>query len=379
MISKTTAVRKIQWGNLGFFLFTGIVGTIGAPLYVYFHGLTLWDTLLFVFYFFATGMSITVGYHRLFSHVTYKAHPVIQFLLLFFGSAAFEQSALKWSAQHRTHHTFVDTERDPYTVEKGFWYAHIGWLVFWKQPTEYENVTDLQKNKLVMFQHKYFNLCAWIAGVMVPVLIGALWGRPGGAFLLTVCFRIAFVHHMTFCINSVCHKMGNKTYDLESSARDHWFVALFTFGEGYHNFHHRFPSDYRNGIRWYHWDPSKWMIGALNFMGLVSDTKTVSPFRILYARITAQKLSVHKSLFHSNLEALKLALDARHAKVQKALERFEHAAVHYRKILNDKKAGMPDFQQIKDSAFQGFQAERTRFKKNYQVWKSFLQRIPAGV
>src|SRR3989338_3286557 len=107
-----------------------------------------------MFFFMAmTGLSVTVGYHRLFAHVSFKAHPLVRFLVLFFGAAAFEQSALKWAALHRTHHQYVDTEPDPYNIKVGFFYAHVGWIMFWKHGVDYQNVKDLQKSRLLMHQH----------------------------------------------------------------------------------------------------------------------------------------------------------------------------------------------------------------------------------
>jgi stearoyl-CoA desaturase (delta-9 desaturase) len=123
---------------------------------------------------------------------------------------------------------------------------------------------------------------------VAPLVVGMMTGHLLGAFLLSVCTRITLVSHSTFCINSVCHTFGKATYDPASSARDHWFVALLTNGEGYHNFHHRFPSDYRNGIRWYHWDPSKWTIQFLAALGLVERLNVSPEDKIQQAKIWAQ-------------------------------------------------------------------------------------------
>ena len=128
------------------------------------------------------------------------------------------------------------------------------------------------------------------AGVLFPVFLGALTGHALGAFLLSVCARLTLVHHATFCINSVCHTFGKPTYDPNATARDHWFVALLTNGEGYHSFHHRFPCDYRNGVRWYQWDPSKWAIALMVKAGWVSDLKMADE-RSINRAWTAAKLA----------------------------------------------------------------------------------------
>ena len=123
--------------------------------------------LLTVFYTFATGMSITVGYHRLFAHRAFKAHPVLQFLVLFFGAGAFEMSALGWASQHRTHHKYVDTERDPYNIKQGFFYAHIGWMLFWIQPIDYSNSKGMGRRLQAKADHFFtfsnaFSICFFV-------------------------------------------------------------------------------------------------------------------------------------------------------------------------------------------------------------------------
>lgn len=284
-----TATRKNNWVNITFFAVTTLAGVIGAPVYVYHYGISVAEVALFMFYFGATGLSITVGYHRLFAHNTYKTNHVVQFFLLFFGAAAFQQSALQWSSQHRDHHRYVDTDRDPYSIGKGFFYAHIGWLIFWKHETNYGNVKQLQNDALVMHQHRYYILWAIVAGIFTPALIGLLTGHLLGALLIGVGLRLTLVYHTTFFVNSVCHMFGTATYDIDSSARDNWFTALFNFGEGYHNFHHRFAADYRNGVRWYQFDPGKWMIAILEKLGLAWDLRRVSNFRILAARFAGEE------------------------------------------------------------------------------------------
>ena len=272
--------RKIRWLGLIFFLILHVVGIIGTPIYIYYRGLTLPELALFIFYVSVTGMSITAGYHRLFAHSTYKASPIIRFFLLFFGAATFEESALKWASQHRQHHLFTDTEHDPYGVNKGFWHAHIGWILFWRHRTNYNNVADLRKSKLVAHQHDHHEWWSIGGGIVLPMLIAFMIGRPLGGFIMTIALRMIIVLHSAFFINSFAHTFGSKPYDEVQSARDNWIGAFLTNGEGYHNFHHRFPSDYRNGIRWYHWDPTKWCIYTLSKLGLAWDLKKTSDQRI---------------------------------------------------------------------------------------------------
>ncbi len=370
--------RKTIWKNIIFFAVTTLLAVFGCPLYLWRHGLSVPEVALFAFYLVATGMSITVGYHRLFSHVTFKANPVMQFFLLFFGAAAFEQSALDWSSQHRDHHRYVDTEQDPYSIKKGFFYAHIGWLIFWEHETNHENVHDLRKNKLVMHQHENYLLWAVAAGIFLPVILGGLSGHMLGAFLFSVCLRLTLVYHSTFFINSVCHMFGKATYDIHATAKDHWFVALITNGEGYHNFHHRFPSDYRNGVRWYQWDPSKWFIALMSRMKLAWDLKTVSKYRILEARLTAENLRMLESLKETDdatrLQKVFETLRSRYEKIRQNLADWEKVSIQYREVLHARVSGYSKGIRLEaskkvDQAQKQFQAARAQ-------WVDLIQRNP---
>jgi stearoyl-CoA desaturase (delta-9 desaturase) len=275
--------RKVRWLGLVFFIVLHVVGIVGTALYVHYRGITAPEIALFLFFCAATGMSITMGYHRLFAHPTYKASPALRFFLLLFGAATFEESALKWSSQHRQHHLFADTEHDPYGVNKGFWHAHIGWIMFWRHRANYDNVKDLRRSRLVSHQHDHHAWWSVGGGLVLPMLIAWWIGHPLGGFIMAVCLRIVVVLHSSFFINSFAHTFGKKTYDSSQSARDNWIGALLTNGEGFHNFHHRFPMDYRNGVRWYHWDPTKWCIFLLSKVGLAWDLKRTSERRIAEA------------------------------------------------------------------------------------------------
>ncbi len=271
---------QVRWVGIIFFIIIHSIGFIIAPLYIWRQGLSKAEWILFATYFSLTSLSITVGYHRLFSHVTYKTIAPIRFLLLFFGAATFEQSALKWSSQHRQHHQFTDTPQDPYDITKGFWYAHVGWILFYKHRVNYDNSPDLQASRLVMHQHNWYSLWSVGAGMIIPMAIGFVIGQPIGVFIVTICLRLSLVANSAFFINSYAHMVGSRPYDKTISARDHWLGAILTNGEGYHNFHHKFPNDYRNGIRWYQWDPSKWLIFVFNKIGMAWDIKRTPDYHI---------------------------------------------------------------------------------------------------
>jgi stearoyl-CoA desaturase (Delta-9 desaturase) len=234
-----------------------------------------------------TGFSITAGYHRLFAHKTYEAKFPLRLLVLLFGASAFENSVLMWTSEHRRHHKHTDHEEDPYNIQKGFFYAHIGWLLFKLNPQPpYHNVRDLHNDRLVLWQHRHIHLLAVLMGFVLPAVAGFLYdGWPGalGGFLISGLARIVVVQHTTFFINSACHCMGRQPYSTRCSARDSFFLALFTLGEGYHNYHHEFQHDYRNGVKPWNWDPTKWLIWTLSKLHITSNLRRVAPAKIAAA------------------------------------------------------------------------------------------------
>ncbi len=230
------------------------------------------------------GLSITAGYHRLFAHRTYRPHAVVRWFFLVFGAATFQNSALSWSADHRAHHADTDGPGDPHAVVKGAWFAHVGWL--FRRRAASADVTrqsDLWAVRSIRLQHRFSVVVAVGAGLLLPALIAAQWGDFWGGLLVAGFLRVAVMLQTTFCINSLAHLVGRQRYDRDASARDSVLTALVTFGEGYHSFHHRFPFDYRNGVRWWQWDPGKWLIWSMSRVGLATKLRTASKSSIAKA------------------------------------------------------------------------------------------------
>ncbi len=278
--------REKDWTNILFLGGTPILGVFGTLAYALVNGVAWWEPTLCLVLFFSIGMSIGAGYHRYFSHRAYEMHPAAETFFLLFGSLALQNSVLIWARDHRNHHRYLDTEHDPYSVTRGFWWAHIFWM-FHKDDASrgFANVPDLLKNPRVMLQHKYSTKLGLVLGLGLPLAVGALFGRPLGGLLWLGFLRIALVHQTTFFVNSLAHIWGKRPFDGESTARDNGIVALLTHGEGWHNFHHRFPSDFRNGYRWWQWDPNKWVIGALAAVGLSRSLQRTPPHIIEEARL----------------------------------------------------------------------------------------------
>jgi stearoyl-CoA desaturase (delta-9 desaturase) len=268
--------KQIDWTNVFFLTLTPIVAIILSSIYFYYYKLNWPQVFLFIFFYLITGISITGGYHRLFSHHTYQTNNFIKLIYLVFGAGAFQNSALKWSHDHRIHHRHVDHEKDPYNINKGFFYAHIGWIFYKDENVDLDHYPkDLLHDKLVMWQHRNYFLIAITSGLLLPALMGHFIGSALGGLALSGFVRLVFVHHCTFFINSLCHVVGTRPYTEENTARDSFILAFFTYGEGYHNYHHHFPSDFRNGIHWYQFDPTKWLILSLSFIGFAKNLKKV--------------------------------------------------------------------------------------------------------
>jgi stearoyl-CoA desaturase (delta-9 desaturase) len=264
-----------------FVLFCAIVAAtiVGIPLYGYYYGFSLFDWVLSFVMYIVTGMGITVGYHRLVSHQSFECPNWVKACILVAGGWALQNSALKWGGDHIRHHAKTDEEEDPYNVTKGFWHSHCGWL-FYNTPYRTEKYEiRLRRDPIVMWQHRYY----WpivFTGLLLPFVLG-VWhgGWQGGisAFLLGGLFRMFMVLNSTFTINSLCHMVGTQPHGTHDSSRDSWLISFVSFGEGYHNFHHSYARDFRNGPKWYNFDPSKWIIYSLSMLGLANNLRRNDP------------------------------------------------------------------------------------------------------
>ncbi|CDZ80392.1 Fatty acid desaturase [Candidatus Rubidus massiliensis] len=269
---------------------------ISLPFYLLYvpnpSGLLIFSIILL----FLTGISITGGYHRYFSHKTFKTNKYVEFILLLFGSMTAQGSALRWAFDHRIHHAFVDTDNDPYSIKKGFWYAHFLWILKKPKKIDPKIVSDLLKNKLVCFQHEYYPLCLVTTNSIVVLLAYLLFDDFLGSIILAFGLRLFLLHHFTWFINSLAHTWGDKPFCQEQSAVNNYIIALLTFGEGYHNFHHTFANDYRNGIKWYHYDPTKWFIWILFKCNLAHSLKEIDSLTIKKRMILERKTILTQKL-----------------------------------------------------------------------------------
>ncbi|KAJ3167077.1 hypothetical protein HDU88_002414 [Geranomyces variabilis] len=249
-----------------------LVATPLAAVYSIFFVPLCWQTAVWsVLYYYITGFGITAGYHRLWSHRAYEATRPYQWAMAIAGAGAVQGSIKWWSRNHRSHHRWTDTDLDPYSAHKGFWHSHFLWLFVAEEHRKRGKVdiSDLSRDPVVSFQHKFFVPIMLFMGFIFPTLVAGLgWGDWWGGYMWAGITRLVVVHHATFCVNSLAHWLGEDTFDDRNSPRDHYITALLTLGEGYHNFHHEFPSDFRNAVKFWQYDPTKWLIWLASTVGL---------------------------------------------------------------------------------------------------------------
>ncbi len=333
MISRVP-LDRINWKTSVFLIGTFLLSITVVPLYLWKNGIDWFQFAFFIFMVFATGMSITLGYHRMMSHLAFKAHWSVRLFTLLFGAAAFENSAMLWCCEHRRHHKHVDGEGDPYDITKGFFHAHIGWLLF-KMEAEppFDNVADLQRDPLIAWQHKWIHPLAFGMSFLFTSAVGWAWGGAQGAlaaFLLAGVARVVVVQHSTFFINSLCHTIGNRPYSTRCTARNSWFMALLTFGEGYHNYHHEFQHDYRNGVKAWQFDPTKWAIWMLSKFGLTQNLRRVASEKILLAELGETQRKVQLKL------AAAEAAGSTHSLVAETIARMQEIAHEFASYRDEK-------------------------------------------
>jgi stearoyl-CoA desaturase (delta-9 desaturase) len=229
------------------------------------------DLLLLGILYALTGLGLTVGYHRMLTHRSFRPHPVVKGLLLLLGSMAVEGPALPWAATHIKHHALSDREGDPHSPVEGFWHAHVGWLFGASEgdPTVY--CPHLVKDRLVVFLSRTFVLWAALS-LVLPLVLGGWTGLLWGGLV-----RVFLTHHVTWSVNSICHTFGKRAFETRDRSRNEWVVGLLGFGEGWHNNHHAFPRSAFHGLQWWQVDLSGYLIWLLERLGLAREVYRVSP------------------------------------------------------------------------------------------------------
>lgn len=325
-IERTWQNAPRNWTAIIMFIVTSVPVITLVPWYGMTYGFSAEAWLAAVVFFIFCGTGITVGYHRLWSHNAYEAHPILRVWLALWGGAALENTILDWCSGHRDHHRHVDdNEKDPYSAKRGFWFSHIGWMLknYPSSRDNYDNVKNLQADPIVMWQYRNYGKIIFVMNFLLPLALGFIVGDVWGMLLLAGFVRIVATHHTTFFINSLAHIWGSRPYTDENTARDNHILAFFTFGEGYHNYHHIFQTDYRNGVKWWQWDPSKWMIKSASLIGLAGNLRTVSDFKIQRAKVTMQLKTAQKKLSSTSLKLPEIKLSELKLSIEKEYDEFK--------------------------------------------------------
>jgi stearoyl-CoA desaturase (delta-9 desaturase) len=319
--------RPFHWVNLSFLVATPILAAVLVPWYGIMYGYTAFEWVVFAIFMVLTGMGITAGYHRLWSHKAYDAPWPIRLWWAIWGAAACQNSILDWSADHRRHHKHTDhPTEDPYSASRGFVYSHIGWIVLKSEDDDFGNCKDLMRDPIVMWQAKYYLHIAVAVNLILPLMIGMLTGRIFGTLMLAGLLRLVLNHHFTFFINSLAHMWGTRPYSMKTSARDNPFLAFVTYGEGYHNFHHHFQYDYRNGVGIFKFDPTKWFIKASSWVGLATSLRTAPKHQLELARLQVQMDRLSSRLAKSDkYDAVKATLEEQYKAMRASIEAWSEA------------------------------------------------------
>ncbi|MBO3464168.1 acyl-CoA desaturase [Aetokthonos hydrillicola Thurmond2011] len=266
MTIASTTELKINWVNTLFF--AGVhIGALFALLPSNFSWKAVGVALLL--YWVTGGLGITLGFHRLVTHRSFQTPKLLEYFLVFCGTLACQGGPIEWVGTHRLHHLYSDQNLDPHDSNKGFWWSHMGWLIYQGQnESEIPRFTkDIAEDKVYQFFQNYFIFIQIALGLLLLLLGGwsfVVWG---------IFVRIVFVWHCTWLVNSATHKFGYRSYDSGDRSTNCWWVALLVFGEGWHNNHHAFQYSARHGLRWWELDLTWMTIQLLQVLGLATNVK----------------------------------------------------------------------------------------------------------
>lgn len=218
-------------------------------------------------YWMATGLGISMGYHRLHTHRSYKVPTALEYFFAVCGTLTLEGGPIFWVATHRVHHQNSDQPGDPHSPRDGGWWAHAGWILLGE--TKHNNTRLMSKYAPDLAKDRFYvwlNNNHWIPVVLLGVLLLAIGGLP--MMLWGICVRVVFGLHATWLVNSATHMWGSRRFATRDDSRNNWWVALLTFGEGWHNNHHAHPTSARHGLTWYEFDPTWITLKLLRIFGV---------------------------------------------------------------------------------------------------------------
>lgn len=292
-------IHRLQRRHFLLFDILPIAGTAGAIAFLWVRPVSVTDIVLLLAFWLLTGLGVTVGYHRLFTHRTFRAHPAVVVVLAVLGSMAGQGAVVSWVALHRRHHECSDREGDPHSPNlsgggflgalRGLAHSHYLWMHRHEYPNVVHYAPDLIRNRsLVRVARLYYY---WVVlGLLLPALIGGLvtlsWPGAVSGLLWGGVVRMFLLEHIVWAINSFLHMFGTRPYDSRENSRNGAVFALLTLGESWHNNHHAFPDSPSFGLDWYRLDPGYWLIRLLAATGLARDLKVPTAERMAAKRIT---------------------------------------------------------------------------------------------
>ncbi|HEY8302630.1 MAG TPA: acyl-CoA desaturase [Jatrophihabitans sp.] len=262
-------------------------------------GLGWTDVSLFLAFYIVSGLGITVGYHRYFTHGSFKAKRALRIALAIAGSLAIEGPVIRWVADHRRHHAHSDRDGDPHSpwrfgdslgaLTKGFWFAHLGWMFDVEHTNRDKYTPDLLRDRDIALVDRLFPL--WLAvSMLLPAVLGGLitmsWTGALTAFFWASLVRVFVLHHVTWSINSVCHMIGDRPFAARDKSANFWPLAILSFGESWHNMHHADPTAARHGVLRFQLDESARVIWLFEKLGWASDVRWPKPERLAKLRVS---------------------------------------------------------------------------------------------
>ncbi|XP_015431773.1 PREDICTED: acyl-CoA Delta(11) desaturase-like [Dufourea novaeangliae] len=288
--SKTKYEIRIVWRNVIYFLLFHLGALYG--LYLVFTSAKLLTTI-FAYWLYRVGATgVTAGAHRLWTHRAYKAKWPLQLLLMVMDTIAFQDSVIHWARDHRVHHKYSETNADPHNAKRGFFFSHIGWLLCRKHPDLIEkgngiDISDLKSNPILAFQKKYYIILMPLLCFVMPTVVPVVcWGETWtNAYFVSGILRFVFTLNVTWLVNSAAHLYGNKPYDRSINPSENKIVSLLAVGEGWHNYHHVFPWDYKTSeLGGYKLNTTTAFIDFWAKLGLAYDLKVV-PKKVIQKRV----------------------------------------------------------------------------------------------
>jgi stearoyl-CoA desaturase (delta-9 desaturase) len=296
-IFKRAPDERVEWlKSIPFFLMHLM------PLFALFTGVRLFDVILCIVLYVGRMFFISAGYHRYFSHRSYKLGRIPQFIMAFGGTTCAQKGPLWWAGHHRNHHAFSDTERDIHSPKRGFWWSHVGWILCDKfKATPEDRIRDFTKYPELVWLDKH----CLVPPTLLAITVLLLWGPSAlfiGFFLSTI-----LLYHITFCINSLAHVFGVRRYATTDTSRNSLILALMTLGEGWHNNHHHYRSSANQGFYWWEIDISYYVLRLLNLFGLVEDPHT--PPKVILGKNRVKDGVFDVGMFEARIAAAVQALE----------------------------------------------------------------------